>query len=31
MEPVGLDHPMKDDAAAGALHSGFLFGVHRGD
>jgi hypothetical protein len=31
MDLVGIDHLMKDDAAAGALHSGFLFWVHRGD
>lgn len=31
MELVDLDHPMNDDAAAEALHSGFLFGVHHGD
>lgn len=31
MELVGLDHRTKDDAAAGALHSGFLVGAHHGD
>lgn len=31
MELMDHVHPMKDDAAAGAPHNGFLFGAHHGD